>query len=57
MATETNGVTHQSARNSDLNEKAWPATASLHGHDAAVAAAMQGTRKERTGNGLSTASR
>lgn len=57
MATETNRVTNQGLQNSGLNEKVWPATVALHGHDAVMAAALQGTRKERTGNVLSTASR
>ncbi len=57
MATTTNEVTNQIVRNSDLNKKVRPEIASLHGHDAAVAAAMLGSRAGRTGNTLSTASR
>ena len=57
MATTTKEVTNQIVRNSDLNKKVRPEIASLHGHDAAVAAAMLGSRAGRTGNTLSTASR
>lgn len=57
MAAETNKVTHQGTWNNGLNQNAESSIASLHGHDAAVAAAMLGSRSGRTGNMLSTASR